>query len=1041
MLGPRPRVADSRLSLLFLWTLGLGLLAGASRADDLPSQGEQLWGQVVQPQLAARCGACHVGTRFAFASLVRSGPDFTPQETSENYERFLDLISLDAPEKSRLLAKGLGDGDADGLTHAAGRVLTESDPFYQTLLGWIRLERSERCADCGTEAPVQYLAYVLAPRMFWAFERDPIRDDHGLRDRARIMLQPLQPGTLTPVGKPIDFLGDGFCGADGHCDFGNLAANNAGTALVFECRLDPDGGDWVNDVRWNVCIAEIGPDGRAVNPRFLVPPERRHRGETVARSDPFGLLDGGGDPLKGHYDLHFRVRRRQDATPIFGPDDQSVYFSSRGPDPRSGIDATQTYHGTEHLNNIVTVDLDGEKLATVYSNEGGVADLPFFLRNGRIAFHTWNLERMDRHMYVQSTPSGMMELPVLLGRVQGPNMWGKATELASGAILGMTGRRRSSIDNYVPFLGDHTLGTGLDPTLEPVKILDTKIFEEILDFPDGYCNNPPDGQNCVIDAFYADPSYAPDGRAFIAYNPDRTYVLQGEELYLAYAHGDFNNLYPYTPTRLGISLIDRRGQLTRVLDPPEGTMLRYPAWVGRRQPPRDARVVVNPIEDEPQAEEDQPEDEDLEQEIVRARADVHIADVPLWLSFGDGPDDEGGTSKARLMSDLDRIVSLRVLSKEMAGNACLNDGLPYRYAVNANFQDHPSAFGINNATGYRRLDVPAEMGGDAYGDVPLEADRSVRLRVPAGELLLFQGVDANGHVVRQHARVFAMPSQQAVDTSVKRDQYASQCSSCHGTITPGDVYKPLSQIDQIPLVPLSFDTLSVGGLVDLTDAVPRRSMTYRETLRPLLDATCVSCHSGPMPAGQLSLEASYSKTANFPAGKWATQPGLALPEYMNSVPEGKRVPGYSYSVNYSWLFKDDESDYRENPAYAPLIAGYAPLAALAPWDPGFQNLYANDGQRLIYLSGFYDSNFGRGDRLGGNSSDSWLIEILTGLDLDPTRGPLKQDHTHYLTPNEIRDFMAVIDLGFPYTSRCDDRTVPEGPNAGLPWGDPEVRQR
>ena len=128
-------------------------------------------------------------------------------------------------------------------------------------------------------------------------------------------------------------------------------------------------------------------------------------------------------------------------------------------------------------------------------------------------------------------------------------------------------------------------------------------------------------------------------------------------------------------------------------------------------------------------------------------------------------------------------------------------------------------------------------------------------------------------------------------------------------------------------------------------------------------------------------------------------------------------------------------------AYAPLIASYAPLGALAPWDPGFQNLYANDGQRLIYLSGFYDSNFGRGDRLNGNSSDSWLIEILTGLDLDPTRGPLKQDHTHYLTENQIRDFMAVIDLGFPYTSRCDDRTVPEGPNAGLPWGDPAVRQR
>jgi hypothetical protein len=32
--------------------------------------------------------------------------------------------------------------------------------------------------------------------------------------------------------------------------------------------------------------------------------------------------------------------------------------------------------------------------------------------------------------------------------------------------------------------------------------------------------------------------------------------------------------------------------------------------------------------------------------------------------------------------------------------------------------------------------------------------------------------------------------------------------------------------------------------------------------------------------------------------------------------------------------------------------------------------------------------------------------------------------------------MGIIDLGFPYMARCDEKTIPSGPNAGLSWGDP-----
>ena len=158
-----------------------------------------------------------------------------------------------------------------------------------------------------------------------------------------------------------------------------------------------------------------------------------------------------------------------------------------------------------------------------------------------------------------------------------------------------------------------------------------------------------------------------------------------------------------------------------------------------------------------------------------------------------------------------------------------------------------------------------------------------------------------------------------------------------------------------------------------------------------------------------------------------------------SIPVGNQVPAYNYSMAYSWLFKEDEQPYRQSAEFAPKIAAHAPLADLAPWDPAYQNLFANDGSRYVYLSGFLSPNFGRSDRMGGSSSDSWLIEILTGRNIDPVRNFTgTTDHKPLLTPTEVRAFMAVIDVGFPYMTRCDDKLIPSGPNAGKPWGDPDI---
>ena len=971
----------------------------------------------VQPLLVENCAECHLGQRFGFASLHRAGEDFTEEESLKNYETFLDLLSLDAPTQSRLLTKVIPSEHPTSVEHAGGALIQFDDLVYSTLLEWIELEKALRCPTCGHTAPNQYLAYVDAPNLYWALERSPTRGDRGLRDgRARIMLHPINSNTFEPEGVPIDFLDGRLCNDAGECDFGHLAVNHAGTQMVFECRIPvQEGDDWLNDVTWNICIAEIGPDGRAINPRFLMPEERRHRGRTYARSSPFGQFGLTGLPLKGVYDTHFRVRKSDDHTPIFSPDDQRIILSSRGPDPRTGRRMTRTYHGFQFADNIISVASDGSDPRSVYLNEGGTADSPFFLRNGDLAVHVWNLERMDRHLYIRTSPDGMMEQPTLFGRLQGVNMWGKATQLANGLILGMTGRRRGAVELWQPFIADHTLGTGIEEGLTSFALLDPEIDTHAPHF--SYCREPPDGPNCVVDRFYLDPTYSPDGRAFVALNPELTYVAQGNAMYSAYSQGNnteekLESLSPFLPQSMGIWLLDHHGTRTPFISPPVGRMLRFPAWVGPRQPPRILPTSTDETVD---------------------WADLHIAHVPLWLSFRYN---NAGQNKSRQFERFEAITSLRILVKMSYGNDCMNDGRAYRNAVHDTF-DHPTHLGINNSTGYERLFLPAEAGGDGWGDVPLKPDGSVRVRLPAGELLLFQGVDAEGHVVTQHTRVFAMPPGHQVDTSVRREQYHSQCSSCHGAIDDQE-FVGLRQTNLLPATPMDFDTDATSAeIVDLTaQPMVRQTMTFAEQIRPLLDTHCVECHVGSEPGGELSLAAQYSQTANYPAG---SRVDLLSAEFLEFVPVDERVTGYDFSVPYSWYMRDGNREYREHEDYAPLVSTHAPLAELAPWDPAYQNLMVFEQETYRYLGGDgYASHYGRADEIGGNSQNAWLIEILTGDDIDPHNAFEGVDHTHLLSESEIRILRAVMDLGFPYTARCDDRVIPSGPNAGLPWGDPSV---
>jgi hypothetical protein len=164
-----------------------------------------------------------------------------------------------------------------------------------------------------------------------------------------------------------------------------------------------------------------------------------------------------------------------------------------------------------------------------------------------------------------------------------------------------------------------------------------------------------------------------------------------------------------------------------------------------------------------------------------------------------------------------------------------------------------------------RLLVPARTAGArgpgarVLAEVPLAADHSAELALPARTPVLLQWLDTSGMVVgRQLDRWYYGEGGELVPAGTSPATYAHDCASCHGALSgdPQDATAPPPDVISAASVTLStHEARDRRRPLPLFDAASRAPIdaTYRTIVEPLVRARCLSCHEGDAPAGGLSL--------------------------------------------------------------------------------------------------------------------------------------------------------------------------------------------
>ena len=202
-------------------------------------------------------------------------------------------------------------------------------------------------------------------------------------------------------------------------------------------------------------------------------------------------------------------------------------------------------------------------------------------------------------------------------------------------------------------------------------------------------------------------------------------------------------------------------------------------------------------------------------------------------------------------------------------------------------------------------------------EMPLEADGSFFLELPAGIAFRLQPLDARGmtHGV-MHNRWFDIAPGQTISQGVpssRPELYDARCAGCHGSLS-GDPSEAFPVADVLTTATLTLSRFEAGdprrpkAAVLLGDAT-RQTVTFVDDVQPLIETRCLFCHSGSTPTGGLDLGAG--------AGDWHGGYLALLGGGGNSAGGGQYLDRAEGKARGSWLIERLLAEELDAPGPAP----------------------------------------------------------------------------------------------------------------------------
>ena len=148
-------------------------------------------------------------------------------------------------------------------------------------------------------------------------------------------------------------------------------------------------------------------------------------------------------------------------------------------------------------------------------------------------------------------------------------------------------------------------------------------------------------------------------------------------------------------------------------------------------------------------------------------------------------------------------------------------------------------------------------------ELPLAADRSLWLRVPARTPIRLELLDTDGMIIgRQLERWFYAEGEETVPGGTNAPTYAHACAGCHGSASGAPEAAATIAPDAVSSASVTLSTHAARDrrrpLEPLLVEPTSRRVDFVGTIAALIETRCQACHSGASPAGGLALEGRTS---------------------------------------------------------------------------------------------------------------------------------------------------------------------------------------